>query len=99
MENLTPHDVDEDSAGHVIYCLLVSVLVLTQIFITVVMNKKIFDNFTNSNSISLFTVGQNTIWNAYGCLFHFFIAVNNEVISFNIGLYSSFWYSCFFIFY
>ncbi len=71
---------DEESTNYVIYSTLVSILILFQIYTTLHMNKKIIDNFTNSGSISIFTVGQNTLWNAYGCLFHFFIAVNNEVL-------------------
>ncbi len=79
LEDLTVRDLNEDNSNHVFYCLFVSFLIIFQIYSTILLINKISDNFTNSNSVSLYTVGQNTIWNAYGCLFHFFIAVNNEV--------------------
>ena len=41
--------------------------------------RKLEGSSTNGNAISLITVGMNTIWNAYGCLCHFFLCVSYKV--------------------
>jgi hypothetical protein len=36
--------------------------------------------------ISLFTIGQNVIWNCYGCLFHFSMTVNFDNYVYHFGI-------------
>jgi hypothetical protein len=59
---------------------MASSLALSQIFSTIWLNKKIKENNSQSKIISLFTISQNIIWNAYGSLCHFYFAVNNNDI-------------------
>lgn len=41
--------------------------------------RKLEGSSTNGNAVSLITIGMNTIWNAYGCLCHFFLCVSYKV--------------------
>jgi len=96
--DLEKEDPLEDNFRYVLYSLLVSLLCLTQMFSTIWLNQKIIHSMTNSNSISLITVGQNTIWNAYGCLCHFFLAVNNEQYVPHFGIPAFIYFTNFSIF-
>ena len=69
--------LDEHSSFGV-YSIMISSLAISQIFSTIWLNYKIENNFTNSNSVCIFTIAQNIIWNAFGSLCHFYFAVNYE---------------------
>jgi hypothetical protein len=87
---------DEDFYKVLLYSFVVSLLAASQIFNTVWMIHKISDSQTYANTISLFTVLQNIVWNAYGCLCHFFLTVNYDVhFYFNLVLYSTIRYTGF----
>jgi hypothetical protein len=73
---------DQDYYKVLFYSFVVSLLAGSQIFNTVWMIHKIADSQTFANSISLITVLQNIVWNAYGCLCHFFLTVNYDVYLF-----------------
>ncbi len=70
---------DEDFYKVLRYSIIVTLLAFSQIFNTIWLTYKISDSQTYANSISLFTVLQNIVWNAYGCLCHFFLTVNYDV--------------------
>jgi hypothetical protein len=70
---------DEEYGKVMFYSIIVTGLALTQIFNTIWLTHKLSDSQTFANSISLITVLQNIVWNAYGCLCHFFLTVNYDV--------------------
>jgi hypothetical protein len=70
---------DEDYPKVMLYSIVVTCLALSQIFNTIWITVKISDSQTFANSISLITILQNIVWNAYGCLCHFFLTVNYDV--------------------
>jgi hypothetical protein len=84
--SLNISDNSRDLLMTCLYSFVVSLLCVSQFFSTIWLNQQIVDSFTNSNVVSLFTVGQNIVWNAYGCLCHFFLAVNNDdyIVQFGI---------------
>lgn len=71
---------DEDFYKVLFYSFFVTVVACSQIFNTIWLTYKISDSQTYANAISLFTILQNIVWNAYGCLCHFFLTVNYDVI-------------------
>lgn len=77
--NLELEKEDEDYPKVMLYSVIVTCLALSQIFNTIWITLKINDSQTFANSISLITVLQNIVWNAYGCLCHFFLTVNYDV--------------------
>ena len=77
--NLDLEKEDEDYPKVMLYSVIVTCLALSQIFNTIWITLKINDSQTFANSISLITVLQNIVWNAYGCLCHFFLTVNYDV--------------------
>jgi hypothetical protein len=77
--NLELEKEDEDYPKVMLYSFIVTCLALSQIFNTIWITVKINDSQTFANSISLITVLQNIVWNAYGCLCHFFLTVNYDV--------------------
>jgi hypothetical protein len=77
--NLELEKEDEDYPKVMLYSVIVTFLALSQIFNTIWITLKINDSQTFANSISLITVLQNIVWNAYGCLCHFFLTVNYDV--------------------
>lgn len=93
IENPSKNNLD-----YVYYSLMVTLLCLTQNFSTIWLNQKIQDSTANSNAISLFSVGQNIIWNSYGCLCHFFLAVNDEEYISHFGIPAFFFFANFSIF-
>ena len=75
---------DEDYPKIMLYSVIVTCLALSQIFNTIWITIKISDSQTFANSISLITILQNIVWNAYGCLCHFFLTVNYDVRKINL---------------
>ena len=71
---------DEDFYKVLIYSFFVTLLACSQIFNTIWLTYKISDSQTYANALSLITILQNIVWNAYGCLCHFFLTVNYDVI-------------------
>jgi len=69
----------EDYANVIAYSVIVCIFALAQIFNTLWLNKQVNSSNTLANSISLVTIVQNAVWNAYGCLCHFFLTVGYEV--------------------
>lgn len=61
------------------YSAFITILAASQIFNTMWLMYKMGESSTIGKSISLITVLQNIIWNAYGCLSHFFLTVNFDV--------------------
>jgi hypothetical protein len=73
---------DEDSSENykvAFYSLSLTILVSLQISNTMWITNKVNNNNSYSNTISLLTVGQSIIWNAYGCLGHFYLSVLHGV--------------------
>lgn len=69
----------EDHNKVLFYSIVVTLLAFSQIFNTIWITHKVSNSQTLANSISLITVLQNIVWNAYGCLSHFFLTVNYDV--------------------
>jgi len=88
----------KDNVNFIIYSIIVCLLCLSQTFSTIWLNQKIIHSMANSNSLALITVGQNVIWNAYGCICHFTLAVNNEQYVPHFGIPAFFYFTNFSIF-
>jgi len=56
-----------------------SITSLLGIFSTMWLSVKTTSSVQNSKSISLITLGQNIIWDAYGCITNFFIMAGDDV--------------------
>ena len=56
-----------------IYSVISSLIGLISLANSFWLIRKLEGSSTNGNAISLITIGMNTIWNAYGCLCHFFL--------------------------
>ena len=76
---LSLEEEDEDYYKVLIYSITVCTFALAQIFNTLWLTKQINSSNTLANSISLVTIVQNTVWNSYGCLCHFFLTVSYDV--------------------
>lgn len=72
----------EDNNRIALYSVLVSFLAISQIFHSLYLTMKIANSQTYAKSLSLITLGQNIVWNAYGCLCHFFMTVKYEQYSY-----------------
>jgi Txe/YoeB family toxin of Txe-Axe toxin-antitoxin module len=70
---------DEDYSKVMIYSVFVTILAISQIFNSIWLMTKINNSQTYANSVSIITLLQNIIWNAYGCLCHFFLTINYDV--------------------
>jgi hypothetical protein len=77
--NLTLEREDEDYSKVMLYSIVVTLLAVSQIFNTIWLTYKTTNSQTFANSISMITILQNIVWNAYGCLCHFFLTVNYDV--------------------
>lgn len=69
----------EDYGKVLAYSVTVCVFALAQVFNTLWVNRQLNSSNTLANSISLITIVQNTVWNSYGCLCHFFLTVSYDV--------------------
>jgi hypothetical protein len=70
---------NEDYSKVMLYSIIVTLLATSQIFNTIWLTIKIANSQTYANGISMLTILQNIVWNAYGCLCHFFLTVNYDV--------------------
>ena len=76
--NLIKHSkaIKEYSSNIIIYCLLFSFISLFHLIDTKLLVNKVDLSMVNCNSICIFTVCQNIIWNCYCCYNHFFLLLN-----------------------
>ena len=76
--NLIKHSkaIREYNNNIIFYCLLFSFISLFHLIDTKLLINKIDLSMVNSNSICIFTVCQNIIWNCYCCYNHFFLLLN-----------------------
>lgn len=61
------------------YSIFSSIISLLGIFSTIWLSIKTTSSVQNSKAISLITLGQNIIWDAYGCITNFFIMAGDDV--------------------
>lgn len=59
-----------------VYSIIVSLLCICSLFNSGWMIYKLDNSVVYGNSISLITISENIIWNAYGCLCHFFLSLS-----------------------
>ena len=76
--NLDKHSIAVNKLNNniKIYCLFFSFLSLFHLINTKILIQKIDLSMVNCNSISIFTICQNIIWNCYCCYNHFFLLLN-----------------------
>ena len=76
--NLKKHSytVDELHSSVLIYSNIIIYLSLFHLFNTKLFIKKIDLSMVNLNSICIFTICQNIVWNCYCCYNHFFLLLN-----------------------
>jgi hypothetical protein len=82
--NLSIEEEYEDYSKVLAYSVTVCVFALAQVFNTLWVNRQLNSSNTSANSISLITIVENTVWNSYGCLCHFFLTVSYDVSLINI---------------
>ena len=60
----------------IIYCMISSIISLFHLINNKLIIKKIDNSMVNCNSICVFTICQDIIWNCYCCYSHFFLLLN-----------------------
>ena len=58
------------------YSIIVTLVSLFSLLTTFLTIKRLNNSTVYANSISMITIGENIIWNAYGCLCHFFLCIS-----------------------
>jgi hypothetical protein len=57
IDKLERENFAEENLKKIYYALFVTAIISLQIYSTILLNSKIFDNFTNSNSVILYNLG------------------------------------------
>lgn len=74
--NITLGDFTIENGVISVYSIIMSIICILSIINTIWINNRLNGSESYANSLSLFTVYGNVIWNAYGCLCHFFLTIN-----------------------
>jgi len=76
--NLTKHSTSSNQIHDkiVIYCMISSIISLFHLINNRLLFKKIDNSMVNCNSICVFTICQDIIWNCYCCYSHFYLLLN-----------------------
>ena len=69
-----------------VYSVISSLIGLVSLLNSWWLIRKLEGSSSNGSAVSLMTVGMNTIWNAYGCLCHFFLCVSYKAYICQFGL-------------
>lgn len=69
-----------------VYSIITCILSLTAFVNSYWTLRQLNNSAVYGNSISLITIGENIIWNAYGCLCHFFLTISFKYYRFQFGI-------------